>query len=105
MIELPIVDAVHLFIVILFALEFIECIPQRISALLIEYPCIFLIDEVVVEFDEMLDSWTIGEFFLGSASKLEEVSAEPDLFYVGLVATLGDYLLYCVFFMTFLMLA
>lgn len=90
-------DAIHLLIVVLLALQLIQRIPQRIPALLIEYPCILLIDEVVIQFDQMLDAWTRCKFFFGCAIELEEVGAEPDLFYVGLVATLGDYLLYGIF--------
>lgn len=53
----------------------------------------------------MFYTWTSCEFFLGCASELEEISAEPYLLYVGLMAALGDYLLYRVFFVAFLVLA
>ena len=41
----------------------------------------------------MLDAGTIGEFLLWRTTKLEEVSAEPNLLYVGLVRVLSDDLL------------
>lgn len=53
----------------------------------------------------MLDAWTRCEFLLRCASELEEVSAEPYLLYVGLMTALGDYLLYCVLFVAFFVLA
>ncbi len=45
----------------------------------------------------MLYAWTRCEFLLGSATELEEVGAEPDLLYMGLVAALRYYLLYRIF--------
>ena len=49
----------------------------------------------------MFYAWAAGEFLFGSPSELKEVGAEPDLFYVGLVAALGNYLLYCVLLLAF----
>jgi hypothetical protein len=99
------VDAIHLLVVVLLALQLIQGIPQRIATLLIEDPGILLIDEVVIQFDQMLDAWTRCEFLLGCAAEFEEVGPEPDLFYVRLVAALGDYLLYRVFLLRFFVLA
>ena len=90
-------DAIHFLIVILLALQLIQSIPQRITTLLIEDPCIFLIDEVVIQLDQMLDAWTRCEFLLGCTTELEEVSTKPNLFYMGLVAAFRNYLLYRIF--------
>jgi hypothetical protein len=97
-------NPIHLFIVVLFALELIKCVPQRIPAFFVENPCIFFVDEIVEEFDQVLNAWTCCELLLGGASEFKEVSAEPDLFYVGLMTALSDYLLYCIFFMAFFVL-
>ena len=53
----------------------------------------------------MFDAWAGCEFLLGCAAELEEVGAEPYLLYVGLMAALGYYLLYCVFFVAFFVLS
>jgi hypothetical protein len=53
----------------------------------------------------VLDAGTIGEFLLWRTTKLEEVSAEPNLLYMGLVAAFSYYLFYRVFFTGFFVLA
>jgi hypothetical protein len=103
-VEVAIVNAVHLLVIILLAFELVEGVAQRISAFLIEDPGVLLVDEVVVEFDQVLNARAGGEFLLGRAAELEEVGAEPDLLYVGLVAALGDYLLYRVLLVALLVL-
>jgi hypothetical protein len=88
-VEVAIVNAVHLLVIILLAFELVEGVAQRISAFLIEDPGVLLVDEVVVEFDQVLNARAGGEFLLGRAAELEEV---------------GDYLLYRVLLVALLVL-
>jgi hypothetical protein len=53
----------------------------------------------------MLDPFTVGKFLFRSPAEFKEVSAKPDLLYVGLVTALCYYLLYCVFLLALFMLA
>ncbi len=48
-VKITIVDAVHLLIIILLALQLIEGVSEGVAALLIEDPGILLVDEVVVQ--------------------------------------------------------
>lgn len=104
-VELLVVNAVHLLVVVLLALEFIQRVAEGIPALLVEYPSIFLVDEVIVEFDQVFDALAAGELLLGGAAELEEVRAEPDLLDVRLVAALRDDLLHRVLLLALLVLA
>ena len=103
-IEILIVDSIHFLPVVLLTLQLVQHIPQRVSTLLVQYPCVLLVDEVVVQLDQVLDARTVGEFFLRCPSELEEVSAEPNLLYVGLVTALSYYLLYSILLLALLML-
>lgn len=89
-IELFVVDAIHLLVVVLFALEFVESVAQGVSAFLVQYPGVFFVYEIVIQLHQMLDARTGREFLLGGASEVEEVGAEPDFLDVGLVAAFGD---------------
>lgn len=98
-------DAVHLFIIVLFALQLVEGVAQRVPALLIQDPSILLVDEVVVKLHQVLDPRTVRELLLGCTPELEEVCAEPNLLYVSLVAALRYYLLYRVLLVALLVLS
>jgi len=53
----------------------------------------------------MLDARAIRELLLWCPTKLKEVSPEPNLLYVGLVAAFSDDLFYCIFFTGFFVFA
>lgn len=103
-VEVLVVNAIHLLVIVLFAFELVEGISEGVPAFLVENPGVLLVDEVVVEFDQVLYAWAAGEFLFRSTSELEEVCAEPNLLYVGLMAALGNNLLYCVLLLAFLVL-
>jgi hypothetical protein len=49
-IELLVVDAVHLLVVVLLAFQLVESVAQGVSAFLVEYPSVFFVYEIVVQF-------------------------------------------------------
>ena len=103
-IKIAIVNSIHFLSVEILALEFIKCISKRIPTFLIQNPCVFFVDKVVVKFHQMSDSRTVSKLFFGRSFELKEVSAEPNLFYMSLVTALCYYLLYCILFLTFFVL-
>lgn len=76
------------------ALQVVQRIAERLTALLVEYPGVSLVDVVAVDFHEILDAGVLGELLLRQPAHLEEVGAEPDLLDVGLVVILRSNLLY-----------
>lgn len=104
-VKLAIVDAVHFLVVVVLAFQFVEGVAEGVSAFLVEDPGVFFVDEIVVKFNQVLYSRAICELLFWGSSELEKVGAEPDLFYMGLVAAFGYYLFDRILLFAFLMLA
>ena len=105
MVEITIMNTIHFLSIIVLTLQLVQGVSKRISTFLIKDPGVFLIDEVVVQFHQMFYTWTVSKLLFGRTAELKEVSAEPNLFYMRLVAALSYNLLYSVFLLAFFVLA